>query len=211
MPENMTRSILEPIHKPLLPVLFMVDTSGSMAGERIDCVNEALHEFISCTHWQKADYPYDLKVALIRFDTQAEIMTEDFPSVFDFPVLPPLGVGGMTNLADALRRADELLAHLPYHRPNPRIMKPLIILITDGYPTSPWEGKLQLLEQCNRFWAHSCKYAVILGYDLDRDLAVRITHREDAVYMIGDDRMYPNVLTELFCSTIMGDYLVQDG
>lgn len=211
MPDPITDPIPERISKPLLPVLFMVDTSGSMAGERIDSVNGALREFVNCAHWREADYPYDLKVALIRFDSRAEIVTEDFPSVLDFPELPPLEAGGMTNLGEALRRADELLAHLPYHRPNPRIMKPLIILITDGYPTDRWEQQLQLLEKCNRFWAYGRKYAVILGFDPDRDFAARITHREDAVYMIGDERMYPDVLTELFCSTIMGDYLTQNG
>ena len=125
-----------------LACILVLDTSGSMTGERIQGLNSGLIEL------QKALADNEIakarvEVALLTFNNQIELI-RDFALPDNFEP-PTLVAGGQTHLGTALLRAlDELGKRkevykkngLPYNRP-------WLFLITDGQPEGEDPSKIE--------------------------------------------------------------------
>lgn len=118
--------------EPRIPVALIVDRSGSMYGDGIRAVNDAIARF-------KADVAQDplaslrAEIALVSFDHTTDV--HDFALVQDFNP-PPLTAGGGTKISAAVNEALDLLAQRKQtYRDNAiSYFRPFAVLITDGYP-----------------------------------------------------------------------------
>ncbi len=121
--------------EPRIPVALIVDRSGSMYGDGIRAVNDAIARF-------KADVAQDpvaslrAEIGLVAFDHETQ--TYDFALVQDFNP-PPLSARGGTNMSAAVNEALDLLAHRKqaYRDNGISYYRPFAVLITDGYPGEP--------------------------------------------------------------------------
>lgn len=121
--------------EPRIPVALIVDRSGSMHGDGIRAVNDAITRF-------KSDVAGDpvaslrAEIALVAFDHETQ--TYDFALAQDFNP-PPLSARGGTNMSAAVNEALDLLAQRKqsYRDNGISYYRPFAVLITDGYPGEP--------------------------------------------------------------------------
>ena len=118
--------------EPRIPIALILDRSGSMYGDGIRAVNDAIARF-------KADVSNDsvaslrAEIALVAFDHTTDV--HDFALVSNFNP-PPLTAGGGTKMSTAVNEALDLLANRKQtYRDNAiSYYRPFAVLITDGYP-----------------------------------------------------------------------------
>ncbi len=140
--------------EPRCPVVLLLDTSGSMRGEPIEQLNQALKQF---DQELKDDILASLRVevAVITFGGgvhalggSGEQVGQDvqfdaglaFSTVDQF-VPPVLNAGGGTPMGEAVRRGLELIrARKEIYKQNDMdYFRPWVFLMTDGKPTDSWE------------------------------------------------------------------------
>ncbi len=105
-------------------ILFVLDTSESMIGRRIERVKKDTTELIN-------SLTSGNRVSIITFNTDSEILL-DFTSDKDqlLEKISSLSVGGMTNYYRAYENVDAILRN--YTKENDRQF--IVLFLTDGYP-----------------------------------------------------------------------------
>jgi len=113
----------------------VLDDSGSMTGEPVRELNQALSEF---GHDISNDMRMSmgLEIALIKFGDDAEVIQE--PALIHDVQMPTLDASsGLTSLKKGVREAfrvvEDRKAH--YKQTNQPYKRPWIVLLTDGAPT----------------------------------------------------------------------------
>lgn len=117
-------------------VVFVLDDSGSMAGDDSKVLNEALRAMIDeMTILTQGQKPY-FKISIISFGSSAKSVVEgvseadiDLDKIATFA-----GESGGTNMADALHLASEVLQRVPSQATD---FTPYVFLMTDGHDHNP--------------------------------------------------------------------------
>lgn len=164
--------------EPRCPCVLLLDTSKSMRGEAIQCLNKGLQAF----HDDLIKDPLAarrVEVAIITFGTDVKVVHDFLP--VDAFTPPQLKAGGLTPMGTGILMALEILesrksvykAHgVPYYRP-------WIFMITDGKPKGEPEdamdnavARLHVAEQAKHvaFFAVAVRGAYI---DKLREICVR--------------------------------------
>ena len=149
-----------------LNIIFAVDCSGSMAGEKINSLNMAMR--IAEKDLRKAaesNISVDMVVRVLRFSTGAEWHIEGPISVADFEWVDLTVERGETDMGAALEKIAGILPTLSQHA---RQLPPLIVLISDGYPSDDFEtGRKALM--ATEPGAKAAREAIAIGSDVDID------------------------------------------
>lgn len=150
--------------KSLTNIIFLVDTSGSMIGQKIEAVNTALQDSIPfIREFGQEDASVKVQCSLLIFNDRVKWLDKAIDTE-DLVWTPAKAEGGTrlggayTELCNALSRKD-LLAQ---HRNN----QPIIFLLTDGYPTDQADEPLKKLYQ-NGWFKNAMKVAIALPGDVD--------------------------------------------
>jgi len=120
--------------QPHCATVLLLDTSGSMAGAKIQQLNEGLKIFKSeIASDELASKRVDL--AIVTFGNSVTV-AHDFSSVEEFTP-PELAAGGSTPMGEAILKAADLIAERKsqYKALGIDYFRPWIFLITDGDPT----------------------------------------------------------------------------
>ena len=131
--------------EPRCPCILLLDTSGSMHGERINELNAGLQTFreelINDSMSAKR-----VEVSIITFGPVN--IVNDFTTVENFSV-PNLSASGDTPMGAAITTALELLkTRKEILRNNGiQLFRPWIFLITDGAPTDNWQHVSPVIRQ----------------------------------------------------------------
>ncbi len=123
--------------EPRCPCVLLLDTSRSMAGERIRSLNEGLQVY-------KNELAADslasqrVEVAVVTFGGQVETVCPFTTANFFEP--PALKVKGDTPMGAAINHAIDLVTERKqmYRDHGVPFFRPWIFLITDGGPTDAW-------------------------------------------------------------------------
>lgn len=134
--------------EPRCPVVLLLDTSGSMSGERINELNAGLASF-------KQDVEKDttaslrVEVAIITFDSSVHIV-QDFVTVDQFSP-PQLTTSGTTSMGEGIELAlNEVEIRKAIYKSNGiQYYQPWVFLITDGGPTDSWQSAAQRVRQAD--------------------------------------------------------------
>lgn len=124
--------------EPRVPCVLLLDTSKSMNGRSLDELNSALITF-------KETLAADVlagkraEIAIITFGGAVELK-QDFVTAEQFTP-PTLDARGVTPMAEAIRRAIDLLIDRKqvYKQNGISYYRPWIFLITDGAPSDDWK------------------------------------------------------------------------
>jgi uncharacterized protein YegL len=119
--------------EPRCPCVLLLDTSGSMAGERIDALNRGLITF-------RDDIIMDslatrrVEIAIVSFNSEVRLV-QDFSTMDKFQP-PTLVTGGQTHMGTAIERALDLTESRKktFHDHGITYYRPWVFMITDGKP-----------------------------------------------------------------------------
>ena len=183
--------------KKRLPICFCLDASGSMEGERMDCLNEAIQNFVSIMKHNSNASAAD--VAVVTFGGYVDI---DMPfaslSNQDIPViesrahsLTPMG-GGISVALDLLE-----LRKAGYKERGIKYYQPWLVLITDGKPegeNAAYEmedaiRRLNILENDNKLVV----FNIAVGDEVDLNTLARTSIKRAAPIRVDEAN-----LNELF-------------
>lgn len=128
---------------PRCPCMLVLDTSGSMDGERVNELNAGLVEFIQVV---RADEfaAYSIEVGII---TAGGSVTEELPftAASEIEGFHPLSAGGSTPLGGAVSIALQRLNERKelYKKAGVPYYQPWMVIISDGEPSDNWQAAAQ--------------------------------------------------------------------
>ena len=178
----------EGIARQELNVIFVIDNSGSMQGEKIGAVNNAIRDVMSIMPDIQDDTgDATIKISALTFSDDAKWIYNEPKTIEEFK-WRDIGTEGATNLSAAY---DELSRYLCKRESGGRMpdlggVAPIIILMTDGMPTSyDWEKHLSDLQKKGWFKV-ALKYAIAIEVNTDeaRDVLTKFTGNPETVLTV---------------------------
>ena len=149
-----------------LRFFWVLDVSGSMAGEKIGKLNFAIREALPAMKDAADDNPEaSVEIKVLTFASGCKWLTPSPVRLEDFS-WTDVAANGVTDLGAALNAlADDLsVANM-----SERGLPPVIVLVSDGMPTDNFEAGLAKFMA--EPWAQrSVRVAIAIGQDADRDV-----------------------------------------
>ena len=160
-----------------LNFFWIVDCSGSMFGEKIGTVNNAIQATIPEMVDAAENNPNaKLMVRTLKFSTGASWVTASPIAIEDF-VWNDLDAGGVTDLGKAF---ELLSAQLDVEQLGTRALPPVLVLLSDGQPTDNYKKQLDKL--LHMPWGKKAvRIAIAIGQDADNDVLTEFTGNRELV------------------------------
>ena len=177
-----------PSPRKIMTLFYVVDTSGSMAGDKIGSVNSAMEEAITVDlpDISTANDDAEICVAIMQFSSGCSWIT---------PSSGPIGIGdviwndlhtnGLTDLGAACTELDKKLSRNEFLESQTGAYAPVILLFSDGGPTDNWEKGLEQLKK-NNWFKHAIKIAIAIGEDADKSVLATFTGTPESVIAVND-------------------------
>lgn len=171
-----------PAPRKVMTIFYMIDTSGSMCGTSIGTVNAAMEECQQLLNdVAQANDDAEIKVAVMKFDTSCSWVTPSSgPVNIENWKWDDLIAGGLTSLGEAFKELDSKLSRSEFLKSQTGAYAPVIILLSDGYPTDSWENSLNKLK-ANNWFKHAIKIAIDVNSGSDKNMLALFTGTPEAI------------------------------
>ncbi|KAF0128465.1 MAG: hypothetical protein FD155_3207 [Bacteroidetes bacterium] len=178
-------SILDSVSIPrrTMVLFFLVDTSGSMDGDKIGAVNEAIREVlpeIKAISAENADAL--IKIAVLDFSSGARWLYNT-PIEADQFVWNNLEAGGLTDLGVAFNMLNDKLSRTQFMADAVGSYAPAIFMMSDGEPTDEYKKGLAELRR-NKWFKVAIKVAVAIGSDANTEILKEFTGNDECVLTV---------------------------
>jgi len=150
-----------PTAKPL-PVILLLDVSGSMAGDKIQNLNQSVRDMLE-TFRGTENSEIEIHVAIITFGAEVELH-QTLASAGDI-MWHNLSASGGTPLGTAFKMAKAMIEDKSVV-PS-RAYRPTVVLVSDGMPTDVWEAPLHAFISNGRS-AKCDRMAMAIGANADK-------------------------------------------
>lgn len=186
---------LEAAPRRELHVFYVLDTSGSMAGERISQLNHAMEESTEALkQLAKNNADAKLKIAVMEFNSSCRWVTsngpEDLEEDFAYDYLT---AGGMTEVGDALKELNSKLSRHAFLNSMTGALMPVIIFMTDGQATTDYAKELAEIRK-NRWFARGTKIGFAIGDDADIKMISEVVGNKEAVLKVNDLELFKRLM-----------------
>lgn len=188
-------SKLEQPPRKELHVFYVLDTSGSMTGDKISALNHAMEETIEALKTlARSNGDAKLKVAVMEFNSGCKWITQNGPEDLEEDFMYEyLHAGGLTDIAAALRELNNKLSRHAFLNSMTGALMPVIIFMTDGYATDDYENALEEIRK-NRWFARGTKIGFALGDDPDVRMIASIVGNSEAVIKTTDLELFKRLM-----------------
>ncbi len=171
------------------PIIFLLDASGSMRGEVIGAVNEAMEQIIpELKSMDESNNDYDIKIAIATFaDSVVWHTGNDLvkPGDYHFNLL---NADGNTAMGQAFKELNERLSTSHgFMRQASGSTAPVLFLLSDGWPDEGYEADLAAL-QTNGWYKEAYRVAIGFGDDCEYDVLNQFTGNKGTVLRSDDPR-----------------------
>ena len=162
-------------------LFFLIDTSGSMCGEKIGAVNSGVPD--SVEDLKKMTNPdAQVKIAVLEVSSGTKWHTQQPIAIEDYR-WNRLEAAGLTDLGEACIRLNEKLSKSAFMSDGTGNYAPAIILISDGNPTDDYDKGLEALSH-NNWFKQAIKVALAVGSDVRQDMLEKFTGSSETVVPI---------------------------
>lgn len=195
---------LEPVARPLLPIFFVLDTSGSMEGQPISMLNHAMEEVIEIVgNFADSNPDALLKIGVLQFSSGAKWMQPKGLEEFEDFIYAPLTARGLTDMGAALDELNKKLSRESFLVSTTGRCKPIIIFMTDGQPTDNWEEALKKINEKNKWYQNSIKIGFAVGDNANTLILSQIVGNSEAVIQTSDLETFNILLQKVAINSAM--------
>ncbi|MCL5042059.1 MAG: VWA domain-containing protein [Gammaproteobacteria bacterium] len=150
-----------------LPIIVLADTSGSMSVDgKIEALNKGLKDMIQ-SFAGESRLRAEIQVSVITFGGNQASVSLPLTPAHQLSGFTPLTAEGMTPLGGALTLLSDMIEDKD-SVPS-RAYRPVVVLVSDGYPNDEWQGPFQRLAKGERS-AKATRFAMAIGADADEDM-----------------------------------------
>ena len=175
-----------PIARRKMILFFLIDTSGSMSGKKIQSVNDAIENVLPIIGEMSDENPdAEINIAAMKFSTGVDWVYNEPKEAKDF-IWQPVSPEALTSLGEACRELSRKLSRSNGFMPTSTgsgYYAPAIILLSDGGPTDDFQGGLKVLKE-NSWFKNAIKVAIAIGDDADEDVLKDFTGSSEAVIKV---------------------------
>ena len=166
-----------------MTLFFVIDTSGSMIGNKIGAVNDAVENVLPMLDEISASNPdAEIKVAALEFSSGCNWLYDEPKLASEF-VWQDVTASGLTSLGAACLELNSKLSRNGFMQTPSGSFAPAIILLSDGGPTDDFHGGLSKLK-ANNWFKNAIKIAIAIGDDADKDVLTQFTGTNEAVFTV---------------------------
>lgn len=195
---------MKPVARPLLPIFFILDTSGSMIGQPISMLNHAMEEVHNIVgNFAASNSDALLKIGILQFSSGVKwIQPKGLEEFGDF-IYNPLAAGGLTDIGAALNELNEKLSRKTFLVSTTGRCKPIIIFMTDGQPTDNWEAALKNINENNKWYQNAIKIGFAVGDQANTTILSQIVGNSEAVIQVFDLATFDILLQKVAINSAM--------
>lgn len=166
---------IEPVQTRTLPVILLLDTSGSMRqDDKIAVLNDSVMQMIAELASVDAGHGF-ITLTLITFGgDSAEVIQKNVPVASI--AFTRLNASGKTPMGHAFALTRELIENRD--EISSKAYRPTIALVSDGLPKPALVGELEALIGSDR-GSKSSRFALAVGADADRNLLAQFASGGD--------------------------------
>lgn len=169
-----------PIPRRTMVLFFVIDTSGSMSGEKIGAVNTAIREVIPEIKEISAENADALiKIAVLIFSSGATWLY-DKPIDSEQFIWNNIEADGVTDMGTAFKMLNEKLSRNQFLNDVVGSFAPAIFIMSDGEPTDDYKRGLDELKK-NNWFKVAIKVAVAIGDDANKDVLQEFAGNKECV------------------------------
>lgn len=188
-----------------LNLFYLIDTSFSMEGQKIESINQVMPEVINMVADISENNQDNAKimVSCLSFNTTSEWMYDKPVEATDFS-WTPLTVTGCTQVGEVCKKLEAAL-----HRgskDNPGVMhsetghkNPCIIILSDGEPTDDWKVEFEKLKH-NAWFKAATKLAIAIGNDADTNMLSEFVGSKELVVGVHNIQGLKKMISTASCS-----------
>lgn len=188
-----------------LNLFYLIDTSYSMEGQKIESINQVMPEVINMVADISENNQDNAKimVSCMSFNTTSEWMYDKPVEATNFN-WTPLTVTGCTQVGEVCKKLEAAL-----HRgskDNPGVMfsetghkNPCIIILSDGEPTDNWKTEFDKLKH-NAWFKAATKLAIAIGNDADTNMLAEFVGNKELVIGVHNIQGLKKMISTASCS-----------
>jgi uncharacterized protein YegL len=164
-------------------IIFIVETSANMAGNKIQALNQALSEYLhSFNEIFEENNELKIMVSVLEYSTGAKWMHIKPLEISEF-IFKKLSVSGESvDMGAAFDALYVQLTNLDFENNYDSLCMPIIILFSTSQPTDEWSKRLSKLYENSLFNYNSIKLAVAIGDDANKDVFQKFTGTSEGVF-----------------------------
>lgn len=184
----------EPIARKSLTLFYLIDTSGSMSGDKIGQVNTVMGEVIPEIR-DTGGSDSEIKMAVMTFDDDVAWMYDEPKPVEDID-WSSLETGVLTCMGAAFEELNSKLSRNGFMNSASVSFAPVIFLMSDGWPNDDYKEALKKLRM-NKWFRYALKIAVAIGYDADKGVLAEFTGNPETVVDVNNGKALRRLIKEI--------------
>ncbi|MBR0381746.1 MAG: VWA domain-containing protein [Eubacterium sp.] len=184
-----------PPAKKSMVLFFLVDTSSSMEGSKLESLNSVMSDILP-ELIGVGEAGTDVKIAVMSFSSGFEWITPEPVRIEEYQTWTPLQADGVTDLGEACEELASKLSRHSFLKAPSLSFAPVIFLITDGYPTDNYRKGIEQLKK-NRWFRYGLKVALAIGSSVDLDVLKEFTDDDELVLQAFGADMLKKLVREI--------------
>ncbi len=188
--------------RPDLHVFYVLDTSGSMTGNPIGVLNQAMDSTVDALSQVAAhNSNARVKIAVLEFNTTCRWIQPRGPEDMEDFFWDDLEARGMTYMGAALDELDSKLHRGKFLGSSAGAYLPVIIFMTDGFANDDYEAALKRIKQ-NKWFSKATRIGFAIGRNPDVTMIARLTGDSEAVIRTNDLGLFATMLKFVSVSAV---------
>ncbi|MGN0362313.1 MAG: VWA domain-containing protein [Bilifractor sp.] len=185
---------LEPTPRRVLNIFYVLDTSGSMTGTPIATLNRAMEETVQVLQDQAvSNADAQLKIGVLEFNSGCKWLQPNGPEDMEDFIWQDMSAGGLTDMGAALNELDDKLSRHAFLKSMTGAYLPVIIFMTDGFPTDDYKKALAKINE-NKWFRRAAKIGFAIGDNADTQMIANIVGNSEAVIRTSDLELFARLL-----------------
>ncbi|WP_455543772.1 vWA domain-containing protein [Intestinibacter sp.] len=169
----------KPVSKKSMVIFFVIDTSESMKGKKIDDLNKVMRDIMPELVGIGGSNT-DMKYAVLSFSSGCKWETSEPLIVDEDNEWKDLKAEGITDMGMAFEELTNMLSRKKFLKSPSLSYAPVIFLMTDGYPTDNYKKGLEKLK-ANNWYKYGIKIALGIGDYFNESVLEEFTENKELV------------------------------